>query len=220
MSGGKMEKTFDMRFQHPFTCIVCGMTGCGKTYLMKQFLKNVGEMVDVPPQRIVWCYAKWQPMYDELINTVKDIEFVKGLPTEVTFNPEIPNMLIIDDLMSSASGSDEVANLFTRGSHHDNVSILYLVQNLFPDGKASRTISLNAHYLIVFKNPRDCMQITTLQSQMYGRKSKRLREAYDIATERPHGYLVIDLKQNQDDAVRLRTCVLLTDDHMIVFPGK
>ena len=37
-----------------------------------------------------------------------------------------------------------------------------LVQNLFPKNKETRTISLNAHYMVVFKNPRDKSQISHL----------------------------------------------------------
>jgi hypothetical protein len=39
--------------------------------------------------------------------------------------------------------------------HHRNISVMYIVQNLFHRGKHHRTIGLNAHYMVVFKNPRD-----------------------------------------------------------------
>ena len=51
-------------------------------------------------------------------------------------------------------------NLFTKGSHHSNLSVLHLVQNVFDKNKHTRTISLNAHYLVIFKNPRDASQVT------------------------------------------------------------
>ena len=58
-------------------------------------------------------------------------------------------------------------NLFTKGSHHRNLSVIYIVQNLFHQGKGNRSISLNSHYLVLFKNPRDKLQILTLAKQMY-----------------------------------------------------
>ena len=52
-------------------------------------------------------------------------------------------------------------------SHHSDTSVIYLVQNLFSKNKESRTISLNAQYMIVFKNPRDSSQLANLARQMY-----------------------------------------------------
>jgi hypothetical protein len=48
-----------------------------------------------------------------------------------------------------------VASLFTKKSHHRNISIMYIVQNLFHH----RTISLNAHYMVLFQNLTDVSQI-------------------------------------------------------------
>ena len=49
-------------------------------------------------------------------------------------------LLIIDDLMHETN--ETVAKLFTRVSHHKNVSVVYLTQNLFNNNKHNRTISL------------------------------------------------------------------------------
>ena len=66
---------------------------------------------------------------------------------------------MLDDQMIDASKDKSIVNLFTRGSHHRNLSVIYIVQNLFYQEKDSRSISLNSHYLILFKNPRDKLQI-------------------------------------------------------------
>jgi hypothetical protein len=64
---------------------------------------------------------------------------------------------------------------------------------------------LNAHYMIIFKNPRDAAQITYLARQISPENPKFLVEAYRDATSIPHGYLLIDLKQNTPDVLRYRT---------------
>ena len=75
---------------------------------------------------------------------------------------------MLDDQMIDASNDKRIVNLFTRGSHHRNLSVIYMVQNLFDQGKGSRSTSLNSHYLVLFKNPRDNkLQILTLAKQMY-----------------------------------------------------
>jgi len=79
-----------------------------------------------------------------------------------------------------------------------------------------RTISLNTHYLFLFKNPRDSQQITTLARQMYPGKSQYLIESYQDATKKPYGYLCIDLKAETPDFLRLRT--LITDVPRVYIP--
>ena len=55
-----------------------------------------------------------------------------------------------------------ISSYFTRGSHHKNVSVILVTQNLFHPNKHFRTASLNAQYMIIFKNPRDSLQIKYL----------------------------------------------------------
>jgi len=81
---------------------------------------------------------------------------------------------------------DSVANLFTKRSHHRNISVVFLVQNLFHKNKQIRTISLNVHYLVLFKNPRDATQFASLARQMYPNKSAFAVEAYKDATAHKH----------------------------------
>ena len=135
--------------------------------------------------------------------------FNEGLPDIVVFDGKKPVLLVIDDLMQETN--DTVANIFTKISHHRNVSVLYLAQNLFPKNKHARTISLNSHYLVLFKNPRDAGQFAVLARQMYPNGSKFAVEAFKDATEQPYGYLLVDLKPDTEERLRLRTNV---------FPGE
>lgn len=88
------------------------------------------------------------------------------------------------------------------------IFVILITQNLFPKGKASRSISLNAHYIFLFKNPRDVTQVKYLASQMFPGKTHLLIEAFKDATTRPFGYLLIDCKQKTSDNCRLRTNIL------------
>ena len=51
------------------------------------------------------------------------------------------------DLMTEAKCDQRIADLSTKGSHHRNISIVYLTQNVFPQGKACRDIALNMRIL-------------------------------------------------------------------------
>ena len=104
-----------------------------------------------------------------------------------------------------AESDDRVTALFTKQSHHRNISVMFISQNLFNQGKGNRTISLNCHYMVLFKNPRDSSQIIHLAKQMYPGKPGFLKGIFQDATNEPYGYLFIDLKQNTPDHFRLRT---------------
>ena len=64
-------------------------------------------------------------------------------------DPREKHLIILDDLMDETD--QRVASLFTKKSHHRNISVMYIVQNLFHRGKHHNTITLNAHYMVVFK---------------------------------------------------------------------
>ena len=88
------------------------------------------------------------------------------------------------------------------------LSVICIVQNLFHQGKGSRLHSLNSHYLVLFKNPRDKLQILTLAKQMYPGQTDFFIKRYEEALRRPFGYLLVDLKTTTQDNCRLRTNVL------------
>ena len=95
--------------------------------------------------------------------------------------------------------------------HHRYTSVLCVVQNLFPKTKESRTISLNSQYMVVFKNPRDASQMSHLARQMYPGRAKFVQEAFKDASSVPNGYLLVDLKQDTPEDMRLRTTIFPDD---------
>ena len=139
-------------------------------------------------------FSEWQPDYEEARQCYPHIEFIHEWNDEIykAIRPEDRNLLIIDDQMEEAGNSKSLANLFTKGSHHKNLSIFHLIQNMYHKGGSQRTMSLNSHYNIIFKNPRDATQIRTLAYQMHPGNSKWFLDAFADATSRPYGYLVLD----------------------------
>ena len=134
------------------------------------------------------------------------VEFREGLTDLNALNTKKQTLIIIDDLMTETDKS--VSNLFTKGSHHCNLSVLHLVQNVFDKNKHTRTISLNSHYLVIFKNPQDASQITHLAKQMYPGHVPFLQEVFLDASSEAYGYLLIDLKKETPEHLRLRTKIM------------
>ena len=198
--------------QHPFTCIIVGCTQSGKTVWVKTLLENAQKIISLPPQRIIWCYGQWQPSYFDMFRTIPGIEFNEGIPEDIEkvdyLDISQRNLIVLDDLMAQSSKDKRIANLFTKGSHHRNLSIIYIVQNIFHQGNEMRNISLNAHYIVLFKSLRDKQQISMLARQINPGKVQEFMRSYEDATSRPHGYLMLDLKPTTDDHQRLKTNVL------------
>ena len=113
-------------------------------------------------------------------------------------------------LMSDATKNQEVCELYTEGSHHRNLSVICLLQNLYYQGKQNRTMNLNTQYLVLFKNPRDQQQMSILGRQMYPNNFQYFMKKFQEATKRPYGYLLVDLKQETLETQRLCTNVLDT----------
>ncbi|GBM51001.1 hypothetical protein AVEN_162867-1 [Araneus ventricosus] len=147
---------------------------------------------------------------------MKTVEFHEGLPSNI--NTISNALIIIDDLMSELSNNDKLTKLFTKGSHHRNLSIIFIVQNIFHKGKEMRDISLNAHYMFLFKNPRDRSQAMHLGRQLYPNNVKFFREVYEDATAKAFSYLLIDLTPQTDDSMRLRTGLFPGDKYYVYQP--
>ena len=201
-----------MRFQHPFTCVIAGATGSGKTVFVTRLLQYADAMINFPPEKIYWHYGAWQTQFESIPN----VEFIEGLPNIENVDKTKRTLIIIDDLMNETNRS--VTNLFTKGSHHYNCSVIYIVQNLFNQNKENRTISLNSHYIVVFKNPRDASQIVHLAKQSYPSRPKVVQEAFLDATSKPFGYLLFDFTQKIQDSYRLRAQIFPDETNFVYTP--
>ena len=198
-------------FVHPSTILIAGPSKAGKSIFVDRLLKHQHEMFSERFQSITWCYGSVIP---NLSSINYNIQFIQGLPDMETFNPPSPGLIIVDDLM--AESGQVVADLFTKYSHHKNLTVIFIVQNLFYKGKCMRDISLNSHYIVCFKNPRDKLQIQCLARQIMPSASKQLVSAFQDATQNPHSYLLFDMTQSIPDALRLRTNIF-PDEQLTVY---
>lgn len=111
-------------------------------------------------------------------------------------------------------------DLFTKDSHHRNITVIFMSQDMFPKGKFSKTISRNAHYIIAFKNPRDQLGVRSLTRQAFPQEFKDLLNVYRDATERLYGYFMFDLRPNSSDQERLKTNLLRDEGYTTVYRKK
>ena len=110
---------------------------------------------------------------------------------------------MFDDLMTDAKCDQKISDLFTKGNHHRNISVIYLTKNLFPHGKACRDIALNTQYIVLFNNPIDRQQVATLARRIYPSTSAIFMKRFEQVTSYSYGHLVIDLKSDTRENIYL-----------------
>ena len=101
---------------------------------------------------------------------ISHLEFREGLPTPEQLSPMSGTehtCLVVDDLILEVKNNPRLEKLWTVQSHHYNITVLYLTQNLFERGKAARTISLNTDIFCIFANLRDKFQLCTLPGKLF-----------------------------------------------------
>jgi len=173
-----------------------------KTTFVCNLIENIDRLIYPKIETIKWCNPEISAIPKNL--AFPDIDFYTSIPKEFSGNENKPTLIVLDDLMLD-SANKQVCELFTKGSHHRNLSIILLTQNVFHQGKFSRDISLNCKYLVLFKNPRDKSQIFPLARQLYPENIKGFLRVYNESTSKPHGYIVLDLTQDINDLFRIRT---------------
>ena len=144
----------DLKFRHPFSCIVSGPSGSGKSSFVIRFLQNLRHLCTEPSfgGGIVWCYDEKSavPSHHKLTTNVR---YNEGVTEDFGSANGEPCLVILDDLLTDVY-SKQVCELFTRGNHHRNISVILITQNLFHQGRFCRDISINAHYIVELKNVR------------------------------------------------------------------
>ena len=221
-----MSRTTIIPFQTPSNIIVAASTGCGKTHLVYQLLQNASVMIESAPKSVIYCFNVYQkPLFDQMKTEIENIEFFEGLPGRENLHEwnQINSghkIIVLDDLLQKASASNDIVDLFCILSSHMNYTVFFLVQNVFGDSKKLTTISLNAHYFVIFKNQRHQGQVQTLGSQIFPGQTSFFMDAYKKAVSRPYGYLLIDIYPRGNPSNALRSNILPNETTLVYKPLK
>ena len=179
-----------------------GHSETGKSQRIYNWLKN--GTFQSKSDKIYFFYQQSLSLCDAMQKEIENLEFVQGVNFE--FIDSLKNngtkyLLIFEDSCEEICNSKAFVNIATAGRHR-GLSIIYINHNLFHRSKLGRDVELQNTHILLFKSPRDVMQVTTLSTQL-GLGSE-LVDWYWDATSVPFGHLLIDLSPRTDD--RLRYC--------------
>ena len=196
-------------FSYPLQYFGGGAFGMWQNRVYGKTLGRQPELFESPPTQVHYCYGAWQDRFRGMQD--QGVVFHEGLPDHealVQWFPQGQGVLVLDDLMDEGSHDKRVLDLFTKHSHHQGVTVLYLCQDMFPVGRYAKSISRNAHYIVAFKNPRDQLGVRNVMLQSFPTTWKDTLETFHQATTRPYGYLMLDLHPASSDQQRLLSHLL------------
>ena len=198
-----MSENYDVTIKHPSRILVFGPSGSGKTSLIVKILMNCENVFGLTFDFIAYVSGLGFPNIDDVsgvkINKLREIDslLIDDLDTRKN------NLLIFDDNIY-VTNDRLMSDLFTKLSHHKNITVILLIQNLFPRTKYSRDISINSTYIILMANNRDRTQILRLSQQMDG--TKFIYNCYkDNTKDRPYSYLLLDFHPDTPENYRVRS---------------
>ena len=107
-------------------------------------------------------------------------------------------------MVGGGEDKEILLDLFTKHSRHlQNITVLYLCQDMFPLEKYAKSISRNAHYIVAFKNQQDQLGMRNLLLQAFPTCWQDMMGVYQKLAERPFGYTVLDLQPGSHDRKRV-----------------
>ena len=136
---------------------------------------------------------------------IENLEFVQGVNFEFFHslkNNGTKYLLLFNDSCEAICNSKAFVDIATAGRHR-SLSTIYTKDIPFHQSKLGRDVELQNTHIVLFKSPRDVMQVTTLSTQLS--LGSKLVEWYRDATSVPFGHLLIDLSPRTDDKFRYCT---------------
>lgn len=195
----------DFRFVCPFSMLVSGPSNCGKSTFVREVITRQDELYTKPPGRVFYFYRVYQAAFKSLHPYVT--QFVQGICSmewlEAHADKDGNDTIVMDDLALHVT--ENTAQLFSVGSHHFNVNLIFVCQNLFTKNIYFREISLNSTYILIFKNPRDASTISHFSKQFRPGSSKTVLAMFKDATKYPFSYLLFDMHQNTPENWRIKS---------------
>lgn len=197
-----------IQLETPLRMIIAGSSGVGKSHFTAQLILNRHRLFKRAIDGVVYC-AKFRTSIPTSLQALEQAGFLvfhEGTPTdEMLQNATGENKLfIIDDLLETAMRSEVVSDMMTQGRNR-NISIILLVQNLFPQLPKARTISLQCNYAVIFRCLRDSSAIMPFAKQAFTYNARAFVDMYIKYINRPFAYLFCDFTQFTPNALRYRT---------------
>jgi len=215
-------------FSHPTQILITGPTKTGKTTLVSNMLidGNRDKMFIPNLQEVYWFYTMPGSIVG-LRDKLPGVHFVRGYPTIDKFtemDPSVPKLVVLDDLMEMTdkkSSYEDLKRLFSAISHHCNVSVVFIVQDLYVNRNMTRLANQSEH-VISMCNGAAAYQVSKLASKLFGAGYEAFIRwvIADIRDRRSHGYILMSTEATLPEIKRIRSCILPSDPENLFYLKK
>lgn len=169
----------ELKLISPFACFVVGCTGSGKSVSVLDWLKNSDKVFKTKFTKIYYFYGSChQDIFND--SKLRHVIFSNDLNTmeKLIQKPHKPPgiLIILDDLMNVTGGSEIFQNLYTKGSHHLNISVINIIQNIFYKSPIFVTLKENSQYIFIKKHVNE--NKLKILANAIGLEPKDLMQAY------------------------------------------
>jgi molybdopterin-guanine dinucleotide biosynthesis protein len=212
--------------------LIAASSKSGKTALVKDILINHYFMFDKPLSEIIWAFHPGSKN-DSLFNELKacltvPITFVEGFPEESIKTATLfqntsgdeTKCLVLDDIVVTALKRPSFIDLFTVLSHHQNINIIAVLQNLHADTSSQRQIMNNVirnlSYLVLFPDRRQINACKQIARTYFPGEEDKLTLPFKrlIDSKVKYNYMLVDFN---DDDMPVKFNVLRESDEAFVF---
>ena len=231
----------DLRLKAPAAIIITGSSNSGKTVLAERLICQSGEAFVKPAEEVCWVYARHADdtqMFDRIRSKLSEahipVTFYEGFPDEAINNNTLftkdktaHKILCLDDVFTTPCVNKTLENLFSITSHHQNLSVILLIHNMFGGTPAQRTclttILRSCTYLVVFVGRRMFPIIKSVASSYFAGERHRLIDPFThlVRQSVPFNYIAIDFVESDVDyQVREQGLVPTDPCHIFLFPSS
>ena len=182
-------KVLDSTLQKPFRVIISGGSGAGKSTLMENLVNK--NHFSSSFEKIYYFYPDY--LEEPPVRFDPIVEYIPGI-CDLNFFASIPknSLIIYDDLMSECGKSEEIMKLFSVVARKRNLSILFLVQNIYDNSRQFRNIRLNATGFFLFKN-NAAMTVNRRLLRDMGYSNLVPKSLFDKIYSKPFSYIYVDI---------------------------
>ena len=112
-----------IQFQHPFTAIIAGPTGCGKTDFVIELVEKQNDIIVPAPTKIYYCYTIWQEKFNLLI---KKSKFLEEAYQDATKDPH--GYLFIDLKQTTLNDFRIQTNIFSNKEKGKQINLVFMAK--------------------------------------------------------------------------------------------
>lgn len=142
------QEVSDTKLEKPFRLMVGGGSGSGKTEFVKKLVNS--NHFSSPFDKIIYCYPDY--LTDVPAEFSQIVEYQLGLP-DASYFASLPknSLIILDDMMTECGSSSDIMKLFAVIARKRDLSLIFIVQNVYDQSKQFRNIRMNATGFVLFK---------------------------------------------------------------------